>query len=560
MSIFNNINECSPITIFPLGVECVSTNTSTPISTDGSLTLNITGGTPPYDVTWNNGESSPTISNLAAGSYSATIIDYYGDYTASTTCVVESETFDLYKFTSCPDSATTIYLSATTSNLTVGKIYQLSNFISGSCTNIVLNYTDFIPVGSPAQLSSPLYLGMKNFSNGITIEYYYSNGNIYEYSYPSVTYLGSYISIFNAPLQLPSKQDLICNGVTYDSFDSTWFAYPNISYLGKTYTLWVLATAGELANSEGIQTVVFCCDDSLTPNCWTYLGQEYYTGQTISNNSSYFYDFDSCVECNPSLSDVPDTICLNKGIQTSPTPTPTITPTPTVTPTLTATPTVTPSITPSTSANNLVSFYSCCGYQYFNVNTTETVFPIVPNVGDTQIVVFTNESSANPFLNNKCFTRVAFNSSFTLKSLTSAGAVVFDNTIYASCEICDGVSPCIPPSPTATPTVTPSPTITPSVTITSTPTLTPFFTPSNTPTNTPTPSITPTITPTISQTPTNTPTPSITPTITPTITQTPTNTPTPTITPSVTPTIPESYLLQEDGSYILQENGDNILI
>jgi len=191
MSVFNNINECSPITIFPLGVECVSTNTSTPISTDGSLTLNITGGTPPYDVTWNNGESSPTISNLAAGSYSATIIDYYGDYTATTTCVVGSDTFNLYKFTSCPNSATTIYLSATTTNLVVGKIYQLSNFTSGSCVNIVRNNSDFLRIGSPAQLSSPIYLGVRHFTNGTTIEYYYSSGNIYEYQYPSVTNWGN---------------------------------------------------------------------------------------------------------------------------------------------------------------------------------------------------------------------------------------------------------------------------------------------------------------------------------------------------------------------------------
>lgn len=561
MSAFNNINECSPITIFPLGVECVSTNTSTPLSTNGSLTLNITGGTPPYEVNWSNGESSPYISGLSTGSYSATIIDYYGDYTATTTCFVESNTFNLYKFTSCPNSATTIYLSSTTTNLTVGKIYQLSNFTSGSCVNIQISNSQFLKTSSPALLTSPLYLGVRYFTNGTTIEYYYSNGKIYKYEYPSVTNWGTNQGGFDGPQSLSTGQDLTCNGVTYDASISTWIGFPNITYLGRTYTLWILPAIGILSLSEGLQNVVMCCNDSLNPNCWTYLGQEYYTAQTISSNSSYFYDFDSCVECNPSLSDVPDTICLNKGIRTSPTPTPTLTPTPTVTPTITSTPTITPSITPSTSPNNLVSFYSCCGYFYFNVNITETVFPIIPNEEDTQIVVFTNESTSNPFKNNKCFRRVAFNSSYTTYNISSAGAVVFDTTVYTSCENCDTTAPCFPPSPTPTPTVTS--TLTPTVTPTLTPGLSPSPTPTNTPTNTETPTNTPTTTVTPSITPTNTQTPTQTPSVTPSSSVTPTISPSPTITPSITPTITPSplfYLQQENGFYILQEDGSKIII
>jgi uncharacterized protein (DUF2141 family) len=76
--------------------------------------------------------------------------------------------------------------------------------------------------------------------------------------------------------------------------------------------------------------------------------------------------------------------------------------------------------------------------------------------------------------------------------------------------------------PTPTPTTTPTPTVTPTNTVT----------PSITPTKTVTPSITPTNTVTPSITPTNTVTPSITPTKTATPTVTPTKTPTPTMTPS----------------------------
>jgi len=219
------------------------------------------------------------------------------------------------------------------------------------------------------------------------------------------------------------------------------------------------------------------------------------------------------------------------------------------------------SITPSTSPNNLVSFYSCCGYFYFNVNITETVFPIIPNEEDTQIVVFTNESTSNPFKNNKCFRRVAFNSSYTTYNISSAGAVVFDTTVYTSCENCDTTAPCFPPSPTPTPTVTS--TLTPTVTPTLTPGLSPSATPTNTPTNTETPTQTPTTTVTPSITPTNTGTPTQTPSITPSSSVTPTISPSPTITPSITPTITPSplfYLQQENGFYILQEDGSKIII
>jgi uncharacterized protein (DUF2141 family) len=92
---------------------------------------------------------------------------------------------------------------------------------------------------------------------------------------------------------------------------------------------------------------------------------------------------------------------------------------------------------------------------------------------------------------------------------------------------------------------------TPTPTITTTPTKTPTQTPTQTPTITNTSTITPTITPTITRTigltpsitPTNTPTPTITPTIglTPSITPTKTVTPTITKTPTQTPTPTISY-------------------
>ncbi|MFK8005310.1 MAG: gliding motility-associated C-terminal domain-containing protein [Saprospiraceae bacterium] len=45
---------------------------------DGSISLNISGGTPSYTVNWSNGATGTSISGLCAGNYSATIIDANG--------------------------------------------------------------------------------------------------------------------------------------------------------------------------------------------------------------------------------------------------------------------------------------------------------------------------------------------------------------------------------------------------------------------------------------------------------------------------------------------------
>jgi hypothetical protein len=105
-----------------------------------------------------------------------------------------------------------------------------------------------------------------------------------------------------------------------------------------------------------------------------------------------------------------------------------------------------------------------------------------------------------------------------------------------SCQYC-GLAP------TPTPTLTPTQTLTQTPTPTQTPTLTPTLT--NTPTQTSTLGATPTSTPTQTLTQTLTPTPTPTQTLTPTPTQTLTQTPTPTQTPTLTTSAaPLWYLYQ----------------
>ena len=91
----NNIlrrNECDPIVIFPMGVQCTGTNPSLSTIPDGALSLVISGGTPPYTVKWSTGGNGLFLTNLGVGSYSAIVIDSYGDFTAYTTCTLTAPT------------------------------------------------------------------------------------------------------------------------------------------------------------------------------------------------------------------------------------------------------------------------------------------------------------------------------------------------------------------------------------------------------------------------------------------------------------------------------------
>jgi hypothetical protein len=85
-------NECDVITIFPMNVICESTNPTFTNTFDGIATILITGGTPPYEILWDNGGVGPFVTNLGVGEYVATISDYYNDFIITSTCVLTAQT------------------------------------------------------------------------------------------------------------------------------------------------------------------------------------------------------------------------------------------------------------------------------------------------------------------------------------------------------------------------------------------------------------------------------------------------------------------------------------
>ena len=119
-------NNCGVLTILPLGLECNVTNSSNPFTNDGAIYLNITGGSTPYSVTWSNGKKSQNIYNLFPGSYSGTVIDAFGDYSATTVCTVEADKFYVDYFEQCY-SGDFLYLTGLTTTVVEGSVYRFTN-------------------------------------------------------------------------------------------------------------------------------------------------------------------------------------------------------------------------------------------------------------------------------------------------------------------------------------------------------------------------------------------------------------------------------------------------
>ncbi len=80
-----DINLCTqtaPVTIGniagPIATITAFTNVSCNGGNNGNATIGVTGGTPPFTYLWNNGQTTPTASNLAAGIYSVVATDAAG--------------------------------------------------------------------------------------------------------------------------------------------------------------------------------------------------------------------------------------------------------------------------------------------------------------------------------------------------------------------------------------------------------------------------------------------------------------------------------------------------
>jgi hypothetical protein len=141
--VFTLQNQCDTFTLFDMGVQCYPiSEPSSSTANDGILSLKITGGTSPYNITWDNGAKTKTIYGIGAGSYPVQVVDFYGDYTANTICyLVEPSPTPTTTTTPTPTPTVTPYWP----NLCLSAIYvddsvfgpldfTFSDFVNGKPT------------------------------------------------------------------------------------------------------------------------------------------------------------------------------------------------------------------------------------------------------------------------------------------------------------------------------------------------------------------------------------------------------------------------------------------
>jgi len=152
------LNECDPITIFPMGVECSITNVLGVTGQTRTATLIVTGGTPPYSFDWENGNRTNSITNLPGGVYDVTVRDFFGDYIINTSCTLPSNCDGIEIITDLS------YECIIVSGLTTGQAklilstsggyrpYNYSGSINGVVTaitpNMIVNDSDLIVVNT----------------------------------------------------------------------------------------------------------------------------------------------------------------------------------------------------------------------------------------------------------------------------------------------------------------------------------------------------------------------------------------------------------------------------
>lgn len=82
--------DCITLDATPLSVSVVANGVTCPGGMDGQVTATPNGGTPPYTLEWNTGQTGPVLQNLAPGSYTVTVTDANGCM-ASATGIVSNQ-------------------------------------------------------------------------------------------------------------------------------------------------------------------------------------------------------------------------------------------------------------------------------------------------------------------------------------------------------------------------------------------------------------------------------------------------------------------------------------
>ncbi|MBI4645980.1 MAG: T9SS type A sorting domain-containing protein [Bacteroidia bacterium] len=124
----------------------IGTDVSCNSGTDGSVDLNISGGTPPYTYTWNTGETTEDLFNIPAGSYFVTITDF--NSCTSTVAITINE-----------PSSTTVIISTVDANCGAADGEATANVAGGT---LPYSYLWNDPLAQTTATATGLFAGTYN--------------------------------------------------------------------------------------------------------------------------------------------------------------------------------------------------------------------------------------------------------------------------------------------------------------------------------------------------------------------------------------------------------------
>jgi len=220
---FNVTGPSVPLAVTPLAKSNVKCN-GVP---DGSISVAGNGGTPGYQYEWNNGETTPSISNLAAGTYTVTITDLNGctdvesftitepdpltvnTYVYPENCLQGDGKIEAFGFGGTPPYTYSIGGPPSPNNIFTGLnfgVYTLQTFDKNNCMTTEIVLVDPVPgplvvVGDDETLGcgvDSLFLSGQGSQQGPSISYEWTtaDGNILRGANtlePEVDEAGTYI-------------------------------------------------------------------------------------------------------------------------------------------------------------------------------------------------------------------------------------------------------------------------------------------------------------------------------------------------------------------------------
>lgn len=218
-------NSCNIITILPLGIDCDVINASTPDASNGYMAILITGGTPPYITTWSNGANTTYLTNLSPGNYTATVVDYYGDFSATTTCTVGYDSYYLEQFEDCTNVGQYIYYLADTTSLFIpNQVYKLTT-----------------QTGCWESLGTTLYTGQTHYNSvAISSSGPYATCLICQPPTPTPVYYNGPLCLTKFTFPSTYEQTTFYSGATINNYPS-WSSNTQTIYYNTGTTKWTVS-------------------------------------------------------------------------------------------------------------------------------------------------------------------------------------------------------------------------------------------------------------------------------------------------------------------------------